>query len=114
MTVAQARPLRAPAEPGIYRCARGINGKPIWYAWSADRKVVALHIVQAGEDEATIAADMRGAFRAHQRPKLELVKDAPSLSRRRHVLSPAALLGLLRRQGALPGPAPRQLSAGRG
>ena len=90
----------APAQPGVYRCPRQVNGAPIWYEW--DGRVLAVHVVQPGEDEAEIASQMWAAFRAHQRPKLALVKADPSLSRSRpFALGRDAMRGLFRK------PAPR-------
>lgn len=107
---AACRPATAPAQPGVYRCSGPINGRPVWYEVGPDGTILDVRIVQRGDDEAAIAAQMWAAFRDHAKPKLELVKlsHGPSPSLRPFVMSPASLAGLFRRPAPRPVLLPRR------
>lgn len=91
-----------PVQPGVYRRAPKSGDPAMWYEVTASQRIVALQVVQPGDDEAEIAVRMWDAFRGRQKPKLELVRNGHVSPPRRFVLSPNALRGLFRRSSSAP------------
>lgn len=69
----------AASEPGVYRCAPRVNGRPIWYRVGHDGRIADVRIVADGEREPAIAAQLVIDHRATQpRPTLKLVTASPA------------------------------------